>query len=519
MTGPSVPDLEVTMTAKLRAMKRGIAASLVVLAACGQNGVAQGVAQDAAESARREVREQLGAVPAVVDTVTASRLSGAFRAAAERALPAVVYIQVASEPRLARDALRNNPFFWFWPRSQDDIRIQPQMGAGSGVIIDTQGHVLTNRHVVRDADEIVVRLVDGREYAADVVGTDPSTDVAVIKLATRGNERLPVAEIGDSDQLQVGDWVLALGNPLGLEFTVTAGIVSARGRTTGILGQESQYPLEAFIQTDAAINPGNSGGPLVDLHGRVVGINTAIQSPTGAYAGYGFAIPINLAYKVATDLIQYGTVRRPRLGVFIETPNEADAAAYGLERAAGAEITSVQENSPAARAGLKMGDVVIAVDGRPIETSSELQTLLAQRQPGDRVRLTIVRDRRQMDVTVELGQFETDRVRERSRSERVSAAQRLGFEARELTSRDVQELGLPADTRGVVIVDVPPLSPIYRQVSPGSVIVSINGKPIRTLRDLERAADELGPGDLVQLIVRAPQADIGERIVNYRIRR
>jgi len=506
------------MSTMLRPMKRGLAASLVVLAACGQSGVAQGVAQDASEAAHAEVREQLGSVPAVVDTVTAARLSGAFRAAADRALPAVVYIRVATEPRLARNSLRNNPYFRILPGFPDDGRLEPQMGAGSGVIIDAEGHVLTNRHVVRDADEIVVRLVDGREYAAEVVGTDPSTDVAVIKLATRGNERLPVAQIGNSDQLQVGDWVLALGNPFGLEFTVTAGIVSARGRTTGILRQESgENALEAFIQTDAAINPGNSGGPLVDLQGRVVGINTAIQSPTGVNAGYGFAIPINLAYKVAADLIQYGAVRRPRLGVYIETPNEADVAAYGLDRAAGAEITSVQEGSPAARAGLKMGDVVVAVDGRPIETSSDLQTLLAQRQPGERVRLTIVRDRQRRDVTVELGQFETDRVRERSRSERLSAAERLGFYAQDLTSQDLVDLGLPENTRGVVVLGTPALSPVADQVGRGDVIVSINGKPVRSVRDLESVAAGLKPGDLVQLIVR--RGNLGDRIVNYRIRR
>src|SRR5690606_31664570 len=196
------------MTTMLRAARRGLAASLAVLAACGQAGVAQ----DTGEAAQMEVREQLGSVPAVLDTVTPARLSGAFRAAADRALPAVVYIQVATQPRLARNALRSNPYFRILPGFPDDVRAEPQMGAGSGVIIDAEGHVLTNRHVVRDADEIVVRLVDGREYSAEVVGTDPSTDVAVIKLATRGNERLPVAQIGDSDQLQVGDWVLALGN-------------------------------------------------------------------------------------------------------------------------------------------------------------------------------------------------------------------------------------------------------------------------------------------------------------------
>jgi serine protease Do len=501
------------MTAMLRATRRGIAASLVVLAACGQSGIAQ----DRGSATRAEVSQPLGSVPSMVDTITAARLSGAFRAAADRALPAVVYVQVASQPRLARSTSRN-PFFQIIPGFPDDFELdRPQQGAGSGVIIDAEGHVLTNRHVVRDAEEIVVTLHDGREYAAEIVGTDQSTDVAVIKLLLRKGDKVPVAEIGDSDQLQVGDWVLALGNPFGLTFTVTAGIVSARGRTTGILRRNDPSAVEDFIQTDAAINPGNSGGPLVDLRGRVVGINTAIQSPNGVNAGYGFAIPINLARKVADDLIRYGTVRRPRLGVFIETPTEADAEAYGLDRPAGAEITAVQPNTPAAEAGLKMGDVVVAVDGRPIETSGELQTLLAQRQPGERVRLTIVRDRQRRDITVQLGQFETDQTRERSRAERMSATQRLGFHAEEITPRLAGQLGLPSDTRGVVIRGTTPLSPVAGQVADGDVIVSINGKPVRTMRDLERIAEDLQPNDLVRLIVRT--RDVGERIINYRVRR
>ena len=500
------------MTAMLRATRRGLAASLVVLTACGQSGIAQ----ERGSATQAEVRQQLGSVPSTVDTITAARLSGAFRAAADRALPAVVYIQVASQPRLARSMSRN-PFFQIIPGFPDDFDFdRPQQGAGSGVIIDEEGHVLTNRHVVRDAEQIVVTLLDGREYSAEIVGTDQSTDVAVIKLLLRKGDRLPVAEIGNSDQLQVGDWVLALGNPFGLTFTVTAGIVSARGRTTGILRRNDPAAVEDFIQTDAAINPGNSGGPLVDLRGRVVGINTAIQSPNGVNAGYGFAIPINLARKVADDLIKYGTVRRPRLGVFIETPTEADAEAYGLDRAAGAEITAVQPNTPAAEAGLQMGDVVVAVDGRPIETSGELQTLLAQRQPGERVRLTIVRDRQRRDITVELGQFETDRTRESSRAERMSATERLGFEAQELTPRLAGQLGLPSDTHGVVILGATPLSPVAGQVGAGDVIVSINGQPVRNMRDLERIAEDLEPNDLVRLIVRT--RDVGERIINYRVR-
>src|SRR5690606_6824878 len=263
----------------------------------------------------------------------------------------------------------------------------PREGSGSGFIFDSRGYVMTNRHVVADADEVIVTLSDGREYRATVVGTDPMTDVAVIRIDPNGGKPLPVATLGSSEDLQVGDWVLALGNPLGLDFTVTAGIVSAKGRNVGILRREANLSaVEAFIQTDAAINPGNSGGPLADLTGRVVGVNTAIASATGFYAGYGFAIPIEVARKVANDLIEHGVVRRPRLGVLVEEINATDAEVYGLDEVAGAEVKQVQEGTPAAKAGLKVGDVIVGLDGVPIRTATQLISSLAQREPGEKVR-------------------------------------------------------------------------------------------------------------------------------------
>src|SRR5690606_25721911 len=251
-------------------------------------------------------------VPIKLDTLTASSLSGAFRSAAATALPAVVQVEVQS--RVSAASSRRLPFM-IPGMPQDEMPVQ--RGTGSGFIIDEQGHVMTNNHVVEGADRIVVRLTDGREYDASIVGTDPNTDVAVIRLEGAEGESFPVSQFGNSDALKVGDWVLALGNPLGLDFTVTAGIVSAKNRSINILQNEMNTQLEAFIQTDAAINRGNSGGPMVDLLGRVVGINTAIESGTGFFAGAGFAIPINLARKVGGDLIEYGVVHRPRLGIQI----------------------------------------------------------------------------------------------------------------------------------------------------------------------------------------------------------
>ncbi len=321
-----------------------LVASLVVGAACGRGQYAE------AQNPQSRVQQQLGSVPAVIDTSLAAKLSATFRAAAARAMPAVVYIRVSSRPvAQAHPRIPGIPPEFFGAPDSNE----PEVATGSGFIYDASGLIMTNNHVVADADEVLVRLVDGREYTARVVGRDPNTDVAVIRITPRpGEAALPTVQIGNSEAAQVGDWVVALGNPLGLNFTVTAGIVSAKGRNIGILSGQGGAPnnqaLEAYIQTDAAINPGNSGGPLCDLVGRVIAINSAIESPTGTFVGAGFAIPINLAVRVAQDLVRYGAVHRPRLGISVTDVTAADAQAAGTPSIAGAFVKSVQPETPAA---------------------------------------------------------------------------------------------------------------------------------------------------------------------------
>jgi Do/DeqQ family serine protease len=457
------------------------------------------------------------------DTIAPARLSAAFRAAADRALPAVVSVRVRTEPRGGRREPRvvipNFPDIPGFPDLRQLPEPGPSEGQGSGVIFDAKGYILTNRHVVRDAAEVRVQLSDGREYGATVVGADPQTDVAVIKIEPDSKEKLPVVGLGDSDALEVGDWVLALGNPLGLGMSVTAGIVSAKGRSLGILRSESgESALEAFIQTDAAINPGNSGGALVDLQGRIVGINTAIASRTGYYSGYGFAIPIALATRVASDLISYGAVRRPRLGVAIQDVTATDAEVYGLQEVAGAAVTIVQSGTPAERAGLQLGDVVVALDGRPIRTGNDLTSSLARRQPGEKVRLTVVRDKKRRDITVELGQFETDTPRVAKSAERPAPDEVLGFRAAPLTRELARRYRVEGNEGEVVITAVASLgAAAARGIAPGQVIRKMNGETIASMKDLERASGKVKPGDVVSLIVRTP--DGVEQIVNYKTSR
>lgn len=497
------------MSTLLRVARRGAAASLLVVAACGQSGVAQQADRATTQSVSRTAASE---PPAPIDTLTAARLSGAFRAAADRALPAVVYVSVESRPPTVR-AVPDLPFFRN-PRTPD-VQQRPVTGTGSGFVFDARGYVLTNAHVVRDAINVTVQLHDGRVFDAEVVGADASTDVAVLKINPRKDEVLPIAELGDSDRLRVGDWVLALGNPLGLDFTVTAGIVSAQGRSIGILRQSNETALEAFIQTDAAINRGNSGGPLVDLMGRVIGINTAIESPTGFHAGYGFAIPINLARRVADDLMEYGELRRPRLGVEITDVTDVAAELYGLKDRSGVLVNSVQEGLPAARAGIQLGDVITAVDGRPVRNPSELLITVAQYRPGDKVRLTVIRDRKPREITVELGQFETVAARGPERRARQGAEELLGFSVAPLTAAHARELGY-SGTEGVVIRDVSPRI-TTANLAPNMVVLRINGQKVTTPRDVERIADRLEPGDPVEVVVWVPGG--GERLVTYRTRR
>jgi serine protease Do len=486
--------------------------ALVATTILGATQLGAVLADDAGAQAAQAVGGVAASAPAgpVGADTTPNELSRAFRRAAERAMPGVVRVEVEVEGRSPFQGTPLEDFFRGGPRGS-----VPRTGHGSGFIFRPDGYILTNNHVVEGARRVTVVLQDKREFEARVVGRDPNTDVAVLKIDAQG---LPVVPLGDSDPVAVGDWVVALGYPLELGATVTAGIVSAKGRSLGIIGRREG--LEHFIQTDAAINPGNSGGPLVDLNGRAIGINSAIRSNTGYYSGYGFAIPINLAKRVADDLIRYGAVRRPKLGVQVSDVTSADAEVYRLERPMGAEVVGIEAGSAAERAGIQLGDVIVGVDGKPIEDSGELTELLARRQPGEKVTLDVVRYGKRLRISAELGTFEPAvKASEDTSSERDGGLARLGFQVRDLTPELARRLDLEGVERGVVIVDVEELGPAGRAgLRPGMVIESVNGREVQTVRDLERAARELRPGQAVSLVVRRPE-DGSRTIVNYRIRR
>jgi len=449
-------------------------------------------------------------------------LSRAFRDAAGEAMPAVVSIVVDRGPRDASEI--PDLFRFFFERPGEEPRdpnapeapgreepsdLPPDVGSASGFVLDSAGHVVTNDHVVEGAIGIRVLLRDGREFPAEVVGRDEATDVAVLRIRA---EDLPVAELGDSDDVQVGDWVLALGSPLGLDFTVTAGIVSAKGRRL----TTREGSLEAFLQTDAAINPGNSGGPLVDLSGRVVGINTAISGGP-VFIGYGFAIPMELARRVIGDLIEHGAVRRPKLGVQISDVTAVDAEAYGLETVTGADVNVVEPGGPAARAGIRLGDVIVAVDDHPVEDATDLTAYLARYEPGDTVEVTVLRGERRRTIDVQLGVFEVTREPQTEPVARAGPAERaLGFRMEELDAELAGRFGWPAEERGVIVTDVGRFAPAaLAGLRPGQKVVSVDGEPVEGSADLERIASDVEPGEVVSLHVRAP--DEAETLINYRV--
>jgi len=421
-----------------------------------------------------------------------------FRAAVDGVLPSVVYIQV--ETARTSEGL-------FPPLPGVPLPEMPpggtQLGAGSGIILDREGYILTSDHVVEGATEVMVTLHDRREFEARVVARDPSTDVAVLKIEPGD---YPVARLGDSDRLQLGDWVLAVGSPLGLQFSVSAGVVSAKGRSIGILstrrdGAAQAAPLEHFIQTDAAMNPGNSGGPLVDLEGRVVGINTAIASPTGLYFGYGFAVPINLARRVADQLIRQGYVSRAYLGVMLDEVETADAQVYGLPSTEGAEVVHVEPNGPADRAGIELGDIIVAVGDRDVETVSDLQAALAELTPGAVARLHIIRYGSRTSVDVELGAIRSG---ERPVPQPPPAGPAgIGFSVAQQGNRPV-------------VAAVRPYSPAARAgIRPGQVILEVNRQEVATVEEFASAVRRTGNGVLSVIVI---EPELGRRIINFETR-
>ena len=323
-----------------------------------------------------------------------------FTKAAERAMPSVVHIKASESKEAAslrqRDSRNTNPFQQFFGDAYG-FEQQPRTGTGSGVIYSSDGYILTNNHVVEFADSYEVTLYDNREFRARLVGRDPNTDMAVIKIEAND---LPAFELGNSDDVRVGEWALAVGNPFDLTSTVTAGIISAKGRDIDII--KGGRAIESFIQTDAAVNPGNSGGALVDVNGRLIGINSAIATPTGVFAGYSFAIPVNLVKRIADDLVKYGEFRRAYLGVNVATMDSRRAQEAGIPNAQGVLIAGLDPEGSAALAGVKENDVVTKVNGRNVTTTSELMELIGRSKVGETLTLNVVRDGNSREIPVRL---------------------------------------------------------------------------------------------------------------------
>jgi serine protease Do len=368
-----------------------------------------------------------------------------------------------------------------------------QEGMGSGVIVSADGYILTNNHVVKGADKVRVRLIDKRTFEAKVIGTDPKTDIALIKIDAKD---LPVAKLGDSDKLQVGEMVLAIGSPLNpnLDHTVTSGIVSAKGRSNMGLAD-----YEDFIQTDAAINPGNSGGALVNLDGEVVGINSAIATQSGGFQGIGFAVPINMAKEIMEQLKTNGKVVRGYLGAYIQDLTPTMAEAMNLSVKEGALIADVMKNGPAEKAGIKAGDVVIAFNGKKIRNSTQLRNWVASTKPGTEVTLKVLRDGDEKEIDVKLGTLEPEKVTQTSK---VKLQDLFGFNVAAINSRTAKKYGIPEDVSGVIVVDLKRFSPAARAgLGEGDVILAVNNHKIDGIDSFNKTVKNLKKGDVVILRV------------------
>jgi serine protease Do len=372
----------------------------------------------------------------------------------------------------------DHPFFQFMP-DQRQFRT-PRQGLGSGVIVTKDGYILTNNHVVDEAEEVRVTTSDGREHIATVIGKDPKTDVAVLKIDAENLAPLPV---GDSDQIQVGDLVLAVGNPFGVGQTVTMGMVSATGRAH--MGME----YEDFIQTDAAINPGNSGGALVDADGRLVGINTAILSRTGGNQGIGFAIPSNLARIVLTGLVENGKVVRGFLGVSIQDVTPALAEQFELKNGEGALVGDVTANSPAAKAGVESGDIVVEFQGKSIKSSRQLKLMVSQTVPGTKVSLKVLREGKEKKLAATVKELPDSKPLAKRGDENDESSTELlaGIQVQDLDSRSKRQFQIPAKVDGVIITDVEENSQAYAAgLRPGNVIQEANRRKVTSTEDLEK---------------------------------
>lgn len=435
-----------------------------------------------------------------------------FTEAAAAATPAVVYIRTtySSQSGGNQDQLEQMFGDMFGQRAPQR---GPQMASGSGVIISPDGYIVTNNHVVEKADKITVATNDHRTFQAKVIGTDPSTDLALIKISAND---LPIIKLGNSDETRVGEWVLAVGNPFNLTSTVTAGIISAKGRNIGIIGSQDNdddnpfgrtrnqqsapklnKAIESFIQTDAAINPGNSGGALVNTKGELVGINAAIASHTGSYEGYGFAIPVNLAKKVLNDIKKYGTVKRGFVGVSFTELNPDVAQKLNITNTNGLYVNDVVSGGGAEQAGIKKGDIIAKVEGTPVYESSDLQEHVGRMQPGDKLNVTVLREGKEKTFAVTL---KADATPTNNRTAVVSKSaeelfNRLGASFQPLSAAEKAKFHVNA---GVKVTQVRPGRVFDNfEIPVGSVITSINKQPINSVADIDKAITNLRNGNLV----------------------
>jgi serine protease Do len=489
-------------TTRKKALVAGVAA-----AAFGIGATTGSMAHPGFFTHPHPVAEAAAAPAAAPESPDATSVPGkslpSFVSLVESVSPAVVHVKVVS---VVKTGIPDGGFQW--PFGQDSpfpgFRFPPaqppsgrQLGSGSGFIIRKDGIVITNNHVVENAKEIKVALSDGREFPAKVLGRDPKTDLAVLKIDPKAD--LPVAQLGDSDALKVGEWVVAIGNPFGLDNTVTAGIVSAKGRSIG------NGPYDQFIQTDAPINPGNSGGPLFNQRGEVIGINTAIFSQSGGNIGIGFAVPINVAKEFVPQLETEGHVTRGWLGVSIQKLTPELAESLGVKETHGALVAGVTPGSPAAKAGFKTGDLITSYDGKPLDEHGGLPSLVAVTPVGSTVPVEVLRDGASKTLHVTVAKLADDEVRESA----APGKARWGLALRELTPEERAERGVE-EGQGVLVTAVEPASPADDAgLNAGDIVLQANRKPVGSVESLRNEVGKVEEGKHVLLLVRP--AEGGDR--------
>jgi serine protease Do len=435
-------------------------------------------------------------------------LNDAFVEISKAVTPSVVFIDVTTSAK--KNDEKNKQFEQFFG-PEFNMDQPPQHGSGSGVIISKDGYIVTNNHVVKDASDkgIKVILTDKREFTAQLIGTDPNTDVAVIKIDA---DNLYVASVGNSDDVQVGQWVLAVGNPLGLNNTVTAGIVSALGRNVNVSGDN--YAINNFIQTDAAINPGNSGGALVDINGMVIGINAAIQSQTGFYQGYGFAIPINIVKSVSAELIKTGKIERGYIGVSIKDVDIKEAKGLGLDKAKGVLVQNVIKGGAGDEAGVKTGDVILTVDGKEVNAANQLQTIIGSHKPGEQVTLSVFRDGKTISIPVKLKPRDNDQSLVDNNAQKKDDDSELkskkfdqvGFTVSDITSSVKRDYDIE---NGVIVKNVANYSEAFnRGLRAGFVILEADKDKIESSDQLASIVNKKSNGDILVLKAVTPNKDI-----------